>query len=123
MMLKRHHLAGTRLPIARGPILLSLILVAVATLGVCQSGLMVSARAQSHDPTVTSDSPEYCGVLLNRITGLSHTAAMPPPTEAAMLSREGARMCVHGQTRGGIMRLRRALLIMLHGDEAGVSNP
>jgi hypothetical protein len=78
-------------------------------------GPIASVRAQN-DPIVTSDTVEYCGVLMSRITGLSRTAAMPPPMAAAMLSEEGERMCVHGQTRGGIMRLRRALAIMRHGE-------
>jgi hypothetical protein len=80
-------------------------------------GLSMPALAQMADPIVTSDTPEYCDVLLNKITGLSHTNAMPPPIEAAMLSQEGERMCVHGQTRGGILRLRRALAIILHGED------
>jgi len=68
------------------------------------------------DPIVTSDSPEYCGVLLHRITGLSRTTNLPPPLEAAALSQEGERMCVHGQIRGGVMRLRRALAILRHSE-------
>jgi len=75
------------------------------------------ARAQSRDPVVTSDTPEYCDVLLNRITGITRATALPPPTEVAVLSEEGERMCVHGQTRGGIMRLRRALEIMRHAED------
>jgi hypothetical protein len=68
-------------------------------------------------PTVTSDSPEYCGVLMDRISDLTRTARTPPPTEVASLSEDGERMCVLGQTRAGILRLRRALLIMRHGAE------
>jgi hypothetical protein len=123
MMRNRHHLVGNIPPVARDPFPSPLILFATLSLGLVQLALPVSAHAQMRDPTVTSDSPEYCGVLMNRITGLTHTTAMPPPTEAAVLSQEGQRMCVHGQTRGGIMRLRRALLIMLHGDDQGVTDP
>jgi hypothetical protein len=96
---------------------LSIILFAVICLASGRSGFIVSAHAQSHDPIVTSDSPEYCGVLMSRISGLTQTASMPLPTEAAELSEEGERMCDHGQTRGGIMRLRKALLIMSHGED------
>jgi hypothetical protein len=80
-------------------------------------GLTISANAQSSDPIVTSDSSEYCGVLMNRLTGMSRTATMPVPMEVASLSREGERMCVHGQTRGGILRLRKALAIMRNGED------
>jgi hypothetical protein len=75
------------------------------------------AYAQSGDPTVTSDSPEYCDVLMNRISTMTRAAAMPPPTEAATLSEAGEWMCVHGQPRGGILRLRRALAIMRHSED------
>jgi hypothetical protein len=80
-------------------------------------GLTISANAQSSDPIVTSDSSEYCGVLMNRLTGMSRTATMPLPMEVASLSQEGERMCVHGQTRGGILRLRKALAIMRNGED------
>jgi hypothetical protein len=78
---------------------------------------VTQAFAQSTEPTVTSDSPEYCGVLLDRINVMTRAAAMPPPTEAATLSEVGERMCVRGQTRGGILRLRRALAIMRHAED------
>jgi hypothetical protein len=82
-----------------------------------EPGFTVAAHAQPRDPVVTSDSPEYCGVLMDRISGMTRTAAARPPIEAAVLSEEGERMCVNGQTRGGILRLRRALEIMRHGDD------
>jgi hypothetical protein len=84
-------------------------------LGLFAAGLTV--HAQSRDPVVTSDTAEYCDVLMGRITGIRRATAMAPPTEAAMLSEEGERMCVRGQTRGGILRLRRALEILRHGDD------
>ena len=110
-MRNRQRLAGETLPVVRAPIASRIHLLAVISLAA------VSARAQARDPIVTSDSPEYCGVLMSRISGLTHSTAMPPPTEAAALSEEGERMCDHGQTRGGIMRLRRALLIMRGGED------
>ena len=102
--------------VSPGSIPLGLAPAGVIPSGATQFGLP-RAQAQSHDPVVTSDTPEYCGVLLNRITGITRATALPPPTEAAVLSEEGERMCVHGQTRGGIMRLRRALEIMRHGED------
>jgi hypothetical protein len=104
-----------------------LLVLGLTVLGVIPNGtgpsgmtrfeLAVPALAQPRDPIVTSDSPEYCGVLMDRITGITRTTAMPPPTEAAVLSEEGERMCVRGQTRGGILRLRRALEILRHGED------
>lgn len=91
--------------------------VAALTFGVTGLAVDAPADAQTRDPIVTSDTPEYCGVLMNRITGITRATAQPPPTEVALLSQEGEKMCVNGQTRGGILRLRRALEIMLHGDD------
>lgn len=109
-------LVGRMLVIARDPIPLSLVL-GMTVLGVPPSGIIVRAHAQPRDPVVTSDSPEYCDELMNLIAGLTHAAAVPPPTEAAELSEEGERMCGHGQTRGGVLRLRRALLIIRRGED------
>jgi len=44
-------------------------------------------------------------------------ASSPPPQEVTFLSSEGQRMCDQGQTRGGILRLRRALMLMSHQGE------
>jgi hypothetical protein len=65
---------------------------------------------------VTSDTPEYCLLLLDRVSELVRVAAAPPPQEVTSLSSEGQRMCDQGQTRGGILRLRRALMLMMHSD-------
>jgi hypothetical protein len=61
---------------------------------------------------ITTDTPEYCQKLLSRITDLIRLATAPVPHQATDLTAEGRRMCDHGQTRGGIMRLRSALMIM-----------
>jgi hypothetical protein len=67
---------------------------------------------QANPMEVTSDTPEYCMHLLDRISELARLAAVPVPREVTDLTTEGHRMCAHGQTRGGIMRLRSALVIM-----------
>ncbi len=61
---------------------------------------------------VTSDTPEYCLYLLDRVSDLVRLTMTPVPREVTDLATEGQRMCAHGQTRGGIMRLRSALMIM-----------
>lgn len=65
---------------------------------------------------VTSDTPEYCLHLLDRVSELVRVSASPPPQEVTSLSSEGQKMCDQGQTRGGILRLRRALILMMHQD-------
>jgi hypothetical protein len=61
---------------------------------------------------ITTDTPEYCQKLLRRISEMVRVAAVPVSHEASDLTTEGQKMCDHGQTRMGIMRLRSALMIM-----------
>ena len=80
------------------------------------------AAQQTHDPgpmEVTTDTPEYCLYLQDRVRTLVVAATAPPAHEVTDLSTEGRRMCDHGQTRGGIMRLRRALLLLQRDDPPG----
>ena len=74
---------------------------------------VVPVVGQPPPQQVTSDTPEYCSRLLDRISELVRTAPAPPPYEVTSLSVEGQRMCKQGQTRGGLVRLRRALVLML----------
>jgi hypothetical protein len=60
---------------------------------------------------VTTDTPEYCLHLLQRLRQIEQSR--PPPKDVAYLSDEGKMMCDHGQIRAGITRLRRAMQIML----------
>jgi hypothetical protein len=60
---------------------------------------------------VTTDTPEYCLHLLERLRQIER--GRPPSQDVAFLSDEGRRMCDHGQIRAGITRLRRAMQIML----------
>ena len=73
--------------------------------------------SQSPPQQVITDTPEYCLHLLDRVSEMVRIAGSPPPREVAFLSSEGQRMCDQGQTRGGILRLRRALLLMMHQAE------
>ena len=72
---------------------------------------------ESPPQQVTSDTPQYCLQLLDRVSELVSVAGAPPPQEVTFLSAEGERMCGQGQTRGGILRLRRALMLMMHQDD------
>jgi hypothetical protein len=70
--------------------------------------------AQPAPQRVLSDTPEYCLRLVDRVSEAVRATGSPAPEEVVFLSSEGRRMCDQGQTRGGIMRLRRALVIMMH---------
>ena len=70
------------------------------------------AESEGKPMEVTTDTPEYCLHLLDRVSDMVHLATSPVPREVTDLTTEGQRMCAHGQTRGGIMRLRSALMMM-----------
>ena len=69
---------------------------------------------QATPPQVTTDTPRSCLQLLDEVSELVRVNAHPPE-EVSNLSTEGQRMCDQGQTRGGIMRLRRALVMLRQG--------
>jgi hypothetical protein len=96
-----------------GPIVLRTVGIGAATVWL---GVMPVA-GQSPPQQVTSDTPEYCLHLLDRVSELVRVAATPPPQEVTYLSSEGQRMCDQGQTRGGILRLRQALMLMMRQGE------
>jgi hypothetical protein len=76
-------------------------------------GLWQFAGAQStpEEPTrVLTDTPEYCAQLAGEAA--QETQAKPPAPDLVVLITEGQRMCQQGQIRGGILRLRRALMLM-----------
>jgi hypothetical protein len=84
--------------------------LAIGAGGVWLGILPATAQAPQQ---VISDTPEYCLHLLDRVSEMVRGAPFPPPQEVTFLSSEGQRMCDQGQTRGGIQRLRRALVLMM----------
>jgi len=85
------------------------------------AGLLLSVSAwvalstvsgQPAPQQVTTDTPQYCLVLLDRVSDLVRDLAAPPPQEVTNLSMAGQQMCDQGRTRGGIMRLREALVLL-----------
>lgn len=86
--------------------------VAALLLSLAVGWAMMPASLAGQTPVmVTSDTPQYCLHLLDQVSELMRLAPSPPP-EVSHLSTEGQRMCGQGQTRGGIMRLRRALVLL-----------
>jgi hypothetical protein len=80
-------------------------------------------EALSGDPPVrlTSDSAEYCQDLETRLNTTLHRLPTPPPL-AVTLSAEGGDLCARGLVRGGITRLRQAMLIVRRS-QPGQSQP
>ncbi len=80
-------------------------------------GRVTQVVGQSPAQRVNTDTPEYCLQLLDRVSEMVRLSPAPPPQDVTQLSSEGQKMCDRGQTRGGILRLRRALMLMMHSDE------
>ena len=90
------------------------LLVALGALPTMPVGQVVAQVQviESAPMEVTTDKPEYCMYLLDRVSELVRVATEPVPHEVADLTTEGHRMCNHGQVRSGILRLRSAIMIM-----------
>ncbi len=62
----------------------------------------------AEDPmTVTTDTPEYCFSLADRM--LAHGQMSP---NAETLWQSGRSLCEHGHVRRGLARLRRAMMVI-----------
>jgi hypothetical protein len=83
--------------------------------------LPVLAPPASAQPTgapaplqVMTDTPEYCVTLRERLDRMPADAPTVVLSEVRDLETEGRRLCDSGETRGGILRMRRALMLMMH---------
>jgi hypothetical protein len=70
-----------------------------------------AGAAGSEVPRVITHTREYCEALSARVGELREARA-PAPAEAVLLAAEGDRLCAQGQIRPGIMRLRRAIMLL-----------
>ncbi len=73
------------------------------------SGIWMAAEPATR---VTTDTSDYCVQLRLMVEDVVRHATIPPPWGVATLTEEGQRMCDDGQIRGGITRLRRALMML-----------
>lgn len=89
------------------------VLIGVVWLGVAAAcGLPSAALSEDTPSMITTDTPAYCGELLDHLAALVHLSRGPPSDRVLLLSDEGRRMCESGQTRNGIARLRRAIMLL-----------
>ena len=80
--------------------------------------LAVEARAQAQSPRagaevlrVITHTQEYCNQLSAYVDELRRQTVVASE-EARHLAQEGDRMCLQGQIRPGIIRLRRAMMLL-----------
>lgn len=87
--------------------------LAYASLAALSLVLVVDdAGGQMAPAQITTDTPDYCVQLQEQVGREVRAALSPPPPDVRLLSDEGQHMCDRGQVRGGIARLRRALVLM-----------
>jgi hypothetical protein len=69
--------------------------------------LAAPALATGAEPVarVTTDSPDYCRELVQRLAPLPGAGKEP----ARSLAEDGIRLCESGHPRSGVARLRRAI--------------
>lgn len=68
------------------------------------------AQMSDDRPRSTTDTVEYCNHLSRRFAAVAPDR--PPHPPAAVMAAEGNRLCQLGHMRPGILRLRRALLLL-----------
>jgi len=90
----------------------ALVRGAALSLLLASAPVVLPAASDTAPAVITSDTPEYCRKLIARITQLVSETDTPPPVTVESLSTEGERLCDEGHTRPGILRLRRALLLL-----------
>lgn len=62
---------------------------------------------------ITTDTPAYCQLLVERVHELARVAADAPRQEASGLADEGRRLCAGGEIRAGLLRLRHAVMLVM----------
>lgn len=78
----------------------------------------VPGVGQSPPAVITTDTLAYCRELSSKLSELIRIAPRPPEDEVLNMGVEGRHMCDQGQIRGGILHLRRGVMVMLHDLDA-----
>jgi hypothetical protein len=87
------------------------VLLSGLLLGLGPAALSQTSPTSGRPMRVTTDTPEYCDDLAGRV----EAASRAHPVAAAQvqsLASEGRQMCNIGLIRGGLARLRRALIVL-----------
>ncbi|HJS85363.1 MAG TPA: hypothetical protein VJ779_07870 [Acetobacteraceae bacterium] len=80
-------------------------------------GMLLAASMPSVRPSppavVTTDTRAYCQELSEKLSELIRIAPRPPEDEVLNMRADGRHLCQEGQVRGGILRLRRGVMVMI----------
>lgn len=89
----------------------SLTVFGLLTLGAATASSQTAPPPPSGPVQVTTDTVEYCAFLAARIARAQQQRP-DAPRQVEELAEEGQHMCTTGLIRGGLVRLRRALLML-----------
>ncbi len=80
-------------------------------------GMLLATAVPSVHPLppaiITTDTLAYCRELSDKLSELIRIAPRPPEDEVLSMGTNGRHLCQEGQVRGGILRLRRGVKVML----------
>lgn len=79
---------------------------------VLAAAIAVSLLPVEDATRVTTDTPDYCNQLYSQASAEARKTPVALAAEVDTLVARGQQMCRAGQIRGGIIRLRRALMLM-----------
>ena len=88
-----------------------MVVAAMLMSGVAGCWTDARANAPAEPVRVITHTTQYCEELSVRAATLRRQAAAPQE-EARLLAAEGDRLCGQGQIRPGIIRLRRAIMLL-----------
>ena len=63
---------------------------------------------------ITSDTLAYCQSLRAQVNALMRRDGGAASAEVLRLRATGQRLCAEGEVRGGVLRLRGAVLLLMH---------
>ena len=63
---------------------------------------------------ITSDTLAYCQSLRAQVNALMRRDGGAASAEVLRLRATGERLCAEGEVRGGVLRLRGAVLLLMH---------
>ena len=70
------------------------------------------ARTQPAPMQILTDTQHYCAELFADVEATQNALIEPAPPAVDRLALEGRQLCSLGEVRGGVTRLRRAMVLL-----------
>lgn len=70
------------------------------------------ARSQPQPMQLLTDTSHYCAELFTEVEATQQSLVEPAPPAVERLALEGQQLCALGEVRGGVIRLRRAMVLL-----------